>query len=286
MLLNYLHAFALSLWGGSFASFLLTLVDLTLVWFFFYIFLVRSKGTRTIHILVGFFLLVVLYGVGDALELRATEWLLSGFFKYFIIIAVVIFKDEIRDILMSMDRFGITDRTYGISGGATPADEIANAISHLADKREGALVIIKQQGDPTPFITGGVELDAIVKKELLLAIFNKHSPLHDGAVIIDGDRLVKAGTVLPLTTNPEIDPNFGTRHRAAYGISERVDSIVLVVSEERGQISMLRNGQISRSMTKDYLVRVLNDKFSPEKRTARKRGAWFSWFGGKKGGRQ
>jgi len=265
MLLNYIHAFALSIWGGSPFSFLLTILDLILVWFFFYVFLVRSKGTRSIHILIGFFLLMALFVFGKMLEMRATSWLLSGFFDYFIIIAVIIFKDEIRDILVSFDLFGLSTRRMGNTESLSAVEEVADALHYMAAAKEGALIVIAQRGDPTPFITGGVELDSLIKKELLLSIFRKNSPLHDGAVVIQDSRIMRAGAVLPLSTNPDIDPNFGTRHRAAYGISEKVDSIVLVVSEERGQISMIINGQITRNMKRDLVIRVLENMFAPEK---------------------
>lgn len=197
--------------------------------------------------------------------MRATSWLLKGFFEYFIIIAFIIFKDEIRDVLMSLDLFGMSGKQTGNRENLSSVEELADALQYMAAAREGALIVIAQQGDPEPFITGGVELDSLIKKELLLSIFQKKSPLHDGAVIIKDNRMVRAATVLPLSTNPDIDPNFGTRHRAAYGISERVDAIVLVVSEERGQISMVENGgRLTRNMVKEDLIKVLENKFTPE----------------------
>lgn len=266
MLLNYLHAFALSIWGGSLFSFLVTILDLLLIWFFFYLFLVRSKGTNSIHILVGFFLLMALYLLGNILNMRATSWLLSSFFDYLIIIAVIIFKDEIRDILTSFDLFGISNKNMGNTESLSEVEELADALHYMASKKEGALIVIAQKGNPLPFVTGGVELDSLIKKELLLSIFFKNSPLHDGAIVIQENRIIRASAVLPLSTNPDIDPNFGTRHRAAYGISEKVDSIVLVVSEERGQISMIINGQITRNMKRDLIIRVLEKQFSSEKK--------------------
>jgi diadenylate cyclase len=136
-------------------------------------------------------------------------------------------------------------------------DEITESLAYLASISEGAIIVISQKGNPESFVTGGVRIDSNVRKELILTIFKKNSPLHDGAVVIKDGKMILASAVLPLSTNPDIDPNFGTRHRAAYGISEVVDSLVFVVSEERGQISMFNKGKITRNMSKDILRKVL-----------------------------
>ena len=122
-------------------------------------------------------------------------------------------------------------------------DEITESLAYLTSISEGAIIVISQKGNPESFVTGGVRIDSNVKKELLLTIFKKNSPLHDGAVVIKDGKMILASAVLPLSTNPDIDPNFGTRHRAAYGISEVVDSLVFVVSEERGQDINVQQGK-------------------------------------------
>lgn len=257
MLLNHFMTVLDSIWGGNPFSLIVSVVDLLLVWFFVYKFLMLIKGTRSMRILAGFFMLLALYFVGKLIGMKAMVWLLGGVFEYFILIVVIIFRDEIRNILSSFEFMRMLAGEGSTYESIVMSEELAEALAHLAQVRDGALVIVAQKGDPEPFVTGGVAIDAEVKKELLISIFRKNSPLHDGAVIIRNGRIALASVVLPLSTNPEIDANFGTRHRAAYGISERVDALVFVVSEERGQISMLKEGRITRNMTKEMIKRVL-----------------------------
>ncbi len=254
---NHFYAFIMSIWGNGFFNFALTLLDLFLVYFFIYKFLVLIKGTKSAHILSGFFILMALYFFGKMTNLKAITWLLGAFFEYFIIIVAVIFQNEIRTILSSFELFNVFKKSVSRFENYFVIEELSEALGYLASIKEGALVIVAQKGDPTPFVTGGIVLDANVKKELILSIFRKNSPLHDGAAIIKNGKIYKASVVLPLSTNPDIDPNFGTRHRAAYGISEKVDSLVFVVSEERGQISMVHYGQITRNLTKDMVKKIL-----------------------------
>lgn len=264
MLLNYIYAFASSVWGNGFYSLVISIIDISLVYFFMYKFFVLIKGTRSVQILFGFFVLLILYFIGKIVDLRATEWLLSGFFSYFIIMVVVIFHDEIRSILSSFDVLQFFVKTPNTLDSYIVVEEISEALGYLASVKEGALMVVAQKGDPMAFITGGVMIDANVKKELLISIFRKNTPLHDGAIIIKDGKVKLASAVLPLSTNPDIDPNFGTRHRAAYGISEKVDSLVFVVSEERGQISMLLNGQITRNLSKSLVKRILTKYLKQE----------------------
>ncbi|HSA34613.1 MAG TPA: diadenylate cyclase CdaA [bacterium] len=264
MLVTYATAFWDSLWGGDPIVLVLSLVDIALVWFFIYKFLVLIKGTRSMRILAGFFLLVALYFVGKLVGMRAMVWLLGGILEYFIIIVVVIFRDEIRSILSSFEFIRMLGSDRATYESMLMSEELAEALSNLAQNRDGAIVVVAQKGDPEPFVTGGVPLGAEVKKELLISIFRKNTPLHDGAVVIREGRIALAGVVLPLSTNPDIDVNFGTRHRAAYGISERVDALVFVVSEERGQISLLKDGRITRNMTKEMIKRMLTKHLSQD----------------------
>lgn len=257
MLLNYFSAFLSSFWGENLASLILSLGDIILVYFFTYKFFVFIKGTKSAQILFGFFMLLLLFFVSKLINLKATIWLLEGFFEYFIIMVIIIFHNEIRAILSSFELFDIFRKNHSKYDAYFFIEELVEALHILASNKEGALILVTQKGDPNAFVTGGVHIDSNVKRELIISMFKKESPLHDGAIIIKNGRVQKAGVVLPLSTDPDIDPNFGTRHRAAYGISEQVDSLVFVVSEERGQISMLLNGQITRNMTKDMVRKVL-----------------------------
>ncbi len=257
MLLNYFSAYFSAIWNGSITQLIISIIDILLVYFFAYKFFVLIKGTRSVQILAGFFLLLILYFIGNLMGMRATSWVLSGIFDSFIIIAIVLFRDEIRNILSSIQLMSLFKRSESMLESMLVSEELSETLGYLASQREGAIVIVAQKGDPSQFTSGGVSIDANVRKELLISIFKKNTPLHDGAVIIANGRIKMASAVLPLSTNPEIDPNFGTRHRAAYGISERVDALVFVVSEERGQISMMKEGGITRNMTKEMVKKVL-----------------------------
>ena len=266
MLMNYIYAYWQAIWGGSPYSFIISLADLLIVYFILYRFLVLVKGTKSMQILSGFFVLLLVYFIGNQLGLKTTEWLLEGIFANIFIIIVVLFHEEIRSILSSFEVFDLFKGSTKKKENVHLVDEITESLWHLASISEGAIMVIAQKGNPESFITGGIKLDANVKKELLLTIFKKNSPLHDGAVVIRDNKIVIAGAVLPLSTNPDIDPNFGTRHRAAYGISEAVDSLVFVVSEERGQISMLNKGRITRNMSREIVRKVLSTYLVKEKK--------------------
>ncbi len=175
---------------------------------------------------------------------------------------IVVFRNEIKNMLASMSIFNITMKQEEYAGEEDIISHIANAMDYLASVREGALVVIMPSEDAKlGAIAEGTEIDSLITRELLLTIFKKNSPLHDGAVIIKNRRISRASVFFSLSTNPDIDPNFGTRHRAAYGISEKVpDALVIVVSEERGEISLLHGGRITRDLSKDALKQQLANK--------------------------
>lgn len=266
MFMNYLSAYWHSMWGGSPFALLISIADLVIVYIMLYKFLVLVKGTKSMQILSGFFILLIVYFIGNQLGLKTTEWLLEGIFANIFIIIVILFHEEIRSILSSFEFFDLFKGSTQKKENVHIVDEITESLCYLASISEGAILVIAQKGNPESFISGGIKLDANIKKELILTIFKKNSPLHDGAAIIKDNKIVIAGAVLPLSTNPDIDPNFGTRHRAAYGISEAVDSLVFVVSEERGQISMLHKGRITRNMSREIVRKVLSNYLVKEKK--------------------
>jgi diadenylate cyclase len=150
-------------------------------------------------------------------------------------------------------------------------EEICDAVETLASQRIGALIILERQIGLSNYMEGAVKLDALVTKELLVSLFWPHTPTHDGAVIIQGDRIVAAGCLLPLSASAELDPTLGTRHRAAVGLSENSDALALVVSETYGQVSLARGGKIIRDLSRLQLRQTLKDIVEPP---AGKRGTW------------
>ncbi len=230
--------------------------DIILVAILIYQILLFLKGTQAIQVLAGMFLLFLVYLAARRLELFTLEWLLDGVVKSFLLIVIILFQADIRRVLSRMGR-----RALASADASEPltVEEICDAVESLATQRIGALIILERQIGLSNYLEGAVKLDALVTKELLVSLFWPHNPTHDGAVIIQGDRVVAAGCLLPLSTRQDLDPALGTRHRAAVGITEHSDALALVVSETFGQISLARGGKLHRNLSRLQLRQTLKD---------------------------
>ncbi len=197
--------------------------------------------------LTGLALIIILYFLAKSFGLTTLEWLLGNFLSSIILVVIVIFQEEIR---RGLTKVGINSIFFGTSKtfSEKTIEDIAKTVDLLAKDKTGALIVIQKEVGLEEFLEEAVTLDAAFNKKLLLSIFNKYSPLHDGAVVIDNERIKAAGCVLPLSFDPDLDPNLGTRHRAALGLSERSDAIILVVSEETGSISLVHEATIYRNL--------------------------------------
>lgn len=239
---------------------LVTVVDVLLVSYLVYRVLLIVRGTRAAPMLAGLSAMVLLYFVANKVEFLTLAWVLGNFLSSIVVVVVILFQDEIRKTLTKVGLQPLFHRTSKPLVENT-VDEVTFACAKLAKSRTGALVVIQREVGLSDFVEDAVELDAIINRKLLLSIFTKDSPLHDGAVLIEGDRIRAAGCVLPLSFNPDLDPNLGTRHRAALGISEHSDALVIVVSEEAGTISAAREGKLVRNldalMLRDLLLRFI-----------------------------
>ena len=237
------------------------IVDVLLVAYIVYRGLLVIKGTRAAPMLWGLTIIVLLYFLSKPLGFLTLGWLLGNFLSSIILVVVVIFQDEIRRGLTKVGLQPIFHRTDKTAYDKT-IEDITLVISKLSKQKVGALIVIQRDIGLDEIVEDAVILDALINRKLLLSIFNKESPLHDGAVLIEGDRVRAAGCVLPLSFNPDLDPNLGTRHRAALGLSERSDAIVIIVSEENGAVSLAREGRMVRnldaSMLRDSLHRLLS----------------------------
>lgn len=225
----------------------LDVIDVLLVTLVVYNLLLLIRGTREVQILIGIFILVVLYYTARSFDLRALSSTLYTFFTLLPVALVVLFQHEIRRALAA---FGSTP-LLGWSDQrkvASTFNELTLAATTLSDRKIGALIVIERLEGLRNYVENGILLDAIVSLDLLLSLFMKTSPTHDGAVIIQGDRLAAAACYLPLTQNPELSKDLGTRHRAALGITEETDAVVVVVSEETGNISIAFGGEIIRPL--------------------------------------
>ncbi len=205
---------------------LIDVLDISIVAFIVYRILLLIKGTRAMQMLAGLGILGIVFFLSSTFELFTTHWLLSYFFDYFILIVIVLFQDDLRRALTNVGKnpffSGASDEEE-----QEMVDEIARSASRLAKEKIGALIVIERETGLKNFIDTGSKLDSKVKAELLYSIFITSSPIHDGAAIITGGRIAAAGCFLPLSKDPNIDKRYGTRHRAALGLTEDTDAIVV-----------------------------------------------------------
>jgi diadenylate cyclase len=243
--------------------------DIILVAVLIYQVFLFLKGTQAIQVLAGMFLLFLVYLTAKRLELFTLEWLLDGIVRSYLLIVIILFQADIRRVLSRMGRKALASAD---SSEPLILEEIGDAVETLASQRIGALIVLERQIGLSNYLEGAVKLDALVTKELLVSLFWPHTPTHDGAVIIQGDRIIAAGCLLPLSANTGLDPTLGTRHRAAVGLTEHSDALALVVSETYGQISLARGGKLLRNLSRLQLRQTLKDIVEPAEG---KRGNWF-----------
>jgi diadenylate cyclase len=236
-------------------------IDFVLVFIIVYVVLKLLRGTRAVPTVVGMVLLGLLYWLALSQGLSTLEFVLRYAVVYIGIAIIVLFQSEIRQALIyfaNRFRLPILKRQRGQFGGSV-YDEIVLAVTTLASEKTGALIVIERNIGLRNFIDAGVQLDARLSYDLLVTIFNPSTPLHDGAVIIQKERLAAASVFLPLTKNPVISRELGTRHRAAIGITEGSDAISLVVSEETGLITYVEAGYVRRNLDTTALRKLLLD---------------------------
>jgi diadenylate cyclase len=234
-------------------------IDIALVFIIVYVLLKLLRGTRGMPMAVGMVTLGLLYWLAVAQELATLEFVLRGAVFYVGIAVIVLFQSEIRQALIYFGnrlRFPAFRRQRG-QLGETIFDEVVLAATTLATEKIGALIVLERNVGLRNFIDAGVQLDAKLTYDLLVTIFNPATPLHDGAVIIQRERIAAASVFLPLTKNPSISREMGTRHRAAIGITEDTDAVAIVVSEETGLISFIEAGRISRNLDTNQLRSLL-----------------------------
>ena len=236
-------------------------LDIAFVFTIVYVLLRLLRGTRAVPTMVGIVLLALLYWLAVAQDLATLEFVLRSAVLYIGVAIIVLFQSEIRQALIYFAnrlRFPILIRQRGQFGGSV-YDEIVLAATTLETEKIGALIVIERNVGLRNFIDAGVQLDARISYDLLVTIFNPATPLHDGAVIIQNERLAAASVFLPLTKNPSISRELGTRHRAAIGITEGSDAISIVVSEETGLITYVEAGEVRRNLDTTQLRKLLLD---------------------------
>ena len=251
----------------------IAIVDISLITFLIYSALRSVQGTKLMTLVRGVLLFILLKIISGWLGLGTFEWLLNQVITYGVIAAVIIFQPEIRRGLESLGRttnifsFSLSDDKKKQSSHIKAYEK---SFDYMSERRIGALIVIEQSQTLEEYTSTGIKLDADISSELLINIFIPNTPLHDGAVIIQGDKIAVTSAYLPLTENGKISKEFGTRHRAAIGISEVSDAITLIVSEETGGLSITQNGEfysdLSKSEFHDFLIKNLEDTSKPKKR--------------------
>jgi len=239
-------------------------VDILAVAFLIYQLLEIVRGTRAAHILAGILTVFIVYEIAVHADLEVLRSLLASLVPYTAIAIIVLFQSEIRRTLARLGR----KRLFGGYKRSESTDEILLALSSLARERTGALIILERDIGLRTFIESGVRLDANVSRDLFLSIFQPNTALHDGAVIIQKDRIAAAACFLPLTVNPQWSAELGTRHRAGIGITEETDCLALIVSEETGTISIALEGNLERGVTIEQVDTRIAEHFGVSKKSS------------------
>jgi len=247
-------------------------VDIFIVSYIIYRFILMIRGTRAVQMLAGIVVLLVVYFGARELEFMTLYWLLGIFLSSIFLVIIIVFQ---RDIRRALTQMGQTPFAKTHTEAAETLDEISKAVQHLSHKKIGSLIVMERETGLRDYIDSSHPIDAKLSYELLVSLFHTSSPLHDGGVVVGGDRILSARCVLPLTKNPYISKSLGTRHRAAIGISEETDAVIIVVSEETRAISLVQHGAIVSGLDIKELRSRLEAIFLPKEDQAVK---WKQWL--------
>lgn len=273
--LNFLDLFKPSVWQYFFSNLtpgiFIHLLDILVVWYVIYKLIMLLNGTKAIQVFKGIAIIIIVRILSDWLGLNTVSWLMGQVITYGVIAAIVIFQPEVRRGLEHLGRGALfrpvkknaDDRTLFIKG-------LDESIQYMSKRKIGALICIEKKDSLKEFIETGISLDADVSSQLLINIFIPNTPLHDGAVIVSGNKIASACSYLPLSESSMIPKEYGTRHRAAIGLSEVSDALTIIVSEETGDVSITYHNSflphLSREAYLDILEKELNEPTEPEKK--------------------
>ncbi|GIP41405.1 membrane protein [Paenibacillus sp. J31TS4] len=252
------------------------IIDISIVSYVMYHLILLLRGTRAIQLLKGIFVVVITWAVSLWFDLRTLQWMMNQMFTFGVLALIIIFQPELRRALEQLGR----GRLFSRSGGEEDQEingligEVMKTMTNLSRRRIGALIVFERETGLNEYIESGTKIDGEVSAELLINLFIPNTPLHDGAVIMRKSRLMAAGCYLPLSENPFISKELGTRHRAAIGMSEVSDAICLVVSEETGQISLALNGLVVRDIKEEALISKLYEELKAKANSKPKAPFW------------
>jgi len=228
-------------------------LDIALVSFLIYELLLLIRGTRAVQMALSGGFLIGLFFLSEWLQLETVNWLIRNLAAYVVVAIIVLFQSDIRRALAHFGRAPFFRYFERATSTDETLEELVTAATTLSARRIGAIIVVERQIGLRNYIEGGIPLDATVTYDLMATIFQPGSPLHDGATIVQGDRVAAAACFLPLSVNPRVSRELGTRHRAAIGLTEENDAVAIVVSEETGIISLAIAGDLERGLTADAL---------------------------------
>ncbi len=259
--------------GALFKSynFVLDTIDILIVAFVIFLLIRFLRESRALYVIKGVILILVAYFVVKLLGMQASSFLFKNVMDNALLILLILFSPDIRHALESVGRsrvsffriFGLNQSKSKDQRNKKAMSEICKACADMASKKIGAIIVLERDTPVADHINASTPIDAEVTKELIGSLFFPNSPLHDGAVVIRDSRIVSAGGILPLTENTDLSSELGTRHRASLGLSEQCDAVVVVVSEERGQISIAHKGFLNRDISEGELYDKLSEYFAP-----------------------
>ncbi|GGG03036.1 diadenylate cyclase CdaA [Paenibacillus aceti] len=262
------------------------IIDILIVTYIIYHLILLVRGTRAIQLLKGLLVLVLIWAVSTWFDLYTLKWLMNQMFTFGVVAIFIIFQPELRRALEQLGRGKLFNR--GIADEeefAREIGEIIKALNYLSRRKIGALIVFERNTGINEYTESGIPIQSVITSQLLINIFIPNTPLHDGAVIIQGHKITAAACYLPLSENPFISKELGTRHRAAIGISEVGDAVSIVVSEETGQISLAIDGQVVRDIKEESLISKLYEELGPDSSPNEKRKSfWRTKEAGKKNG--
>lgn len=237
---------------------LINILDIGLVAVFLYYLLVWLRGTKAANLIRGIIVLLIIFVAARLLGFNTINWLFDKFAAAILVVLIIVFQPELRRALEQLGRGRFFGRiTFNTPTSSWYIRSLVRGIEQLAEDKTGALIVLERNTGLNEYTESGTRIDAVLSPEILNAIFNYKSALHDGALIIQGDRILAAGCLLPLSESKLLDKRLGTRHRAAVGLSELTDSIVIIVSEMTGTISIAENGYLTRFLTREMLEEKL-----------------------------
>ena len=245
------------------------IIDILIVSYVIYKLIMLVRGTRAVQLLKGIVVLIIAWTFSVTFKLHTLNWMMNQAFTFGVLAIIIIFQPELRRALEQLVRGAMFARATSEEEQDFnhKITEVMKAINYLSERKIGALIVFERETGLTDYVESGVSIGARISAELLINIFIPNTPLHDGAVMIRGNQLMAAGCYLPLSENPFISKELGTRHRAAIGMTEVSDAVVVIVSEETGQVSLSINGQVVRDIKEESLISKLFEELKPSTRT-------------------